>query len=116
MAKRIVINELNKKKDELSRFISKLENIIKQKEKEIFHIESTISIFKDDSQNYNDKSKEETNPNIIKHNFKTTEDNEPDNKANQNIVNAINEQKRQLIKSSINEKEALKQFKELIRS
>lgn len=115
MAKRIVINELNKKKDELSKFISKLENIIKQKEKEIFHIESTITIFKDDSQNYNEKSKEETNPNIIKHDFKTNEDT-INNKANQNIVNAINEQKRQLVKSSINEKETLKQFKELIRS
>lgn len=115
MATRIVIKELNKKKDELTQFINKLEEVIKKKQNEIFHIENTITIFENSSQN-DEKLKEENNPNIIKHDFKNSSEIEADNKISQNIKNAIDAQKRQSKKIPIDEKVILKQFKQLIKS
>ena len=67
MAAKIVIKELNKKKDELNAFISKLENIIAEKKIEIHHLNSTLQIFENDTNQ--DELEETINPNIIKHDF-----------------------------------------------
>lgn len=122
MASKIVINELNKKKEELLQFINKLENIIEQKKEDIYHIENTISIF-ESSQNPSEintqtqeNSKEDSQPShVIKHDFKKQFEKRNDNAINENLQNAINTQKQKVKKLHQDEKEVLKQFKQLMR-
>lgn len=120
MATKIIIKELNKKKDEISQFINKLENIIEQKQEEIYHIQSTLDIFNNSSQNdlqeeLNEPSNLKQNPNVIEHDFKQPSQIIPDNKVSDNIKNAIKTQKQKVKKLHQDEKEILKQFKQLMR-
>jgi len=109
----MVIKELNKKKDELNTFISKLESIIKEKKTEIHHLDSTIQIFENDS---SEQELEETiNPNIIKHDFNNSLDIEPNTDMEDNIKKSIKKQAVQVEKLHNDEKEILKQFKQLMR-
>jgi len=109
----MVIKELNKKKDELSTFISKLESIIEEKKTEIHHLDSTIQIFENDS---TEQELEETiNPNIIKHDFNNSLDIEPNTDMEDNIKKSIKKQAVQVEKLHNDEKEILKQFKQLMR-
>ena len=115
----MVIKELNKKKDEISQFINKLENIIEQKQEEIYHIESTLELFQTSSQNDEEELNESTslkpNPNVIEHDFKQSSKIVPDNSVSDNIKNAIKTQKQKVKKLHQDEKEILKQFKQLMR-
>jgi len=113
VAAKMVIKELNKKKDELNTFISKLESIIEEKKTEIHHLDSTIQIFENDS---SEQELEETiNPNIIKHDFNNSLDIEPNTDMEDNIKKSIKKQAVQVEKLHNDEKEILKQFKQLMR-
>ncbi len=116
MATQIVLNELIKKKDELALFINKLESIIEHKKEEIYHIENTITIFKKGSPSPTyEKTKEKSNPNIIKYDFTESSEIIPDTKVNDSIKKAIKTQKNKEEKLHTDEKEILKQFKQLMR-
>jgi len=113
VAAKMVIKELNKKKDGLNTFISKLESIIEEKKTEIHHLDSTIQIFENDS---SEQELEETiNPNIIKHDFNNSLDIEPNTDMEDNIKKSIKKQAVQVEKLHNDEKEILKQFKQLMR-
>ncbi len=113
MAAKMIIKELNKKKDELNTFISKLESIIEEKKTEIHHLDSTIQIFENDS---NEQELEETiNPNIIKHDFNNSLDIEPNTDIEDNKKKALKKQAVKVEKLHNDEKEILKQFKQLMR-
>jgi len=113
VAAKMVIKELNKKKDELNTFISKLESIIEEKKTELHHLDSTIQIFENDS---TEQELEETiNPNIIKHDFNNSLDIEPNTDMEDNIKKSIKKQAVQVEKLHNDEKEILKQFKQLMR-
>ena len=116
MAVEIVIKELIKKKDELSIFINKLENIIKEKKEEIYHLDNTLKIFENDSQNNSSELMEQTtNPNIIKHDFNNSIDITADTQVSDNIKKAIKKQSQKVEKLHSDEKEILKQFKQLMK-
>ena len=120
MAKRIVIKELNKKKDELLDVINKLEKAIEQKQEEVYHIQSTITIFENNQNEASESSQndiEEKNheSNIIKHDFKKRAQTQERNAINENLKNAINTQEEKVKKLHHDEKEILKQFKQLMR-
>jgi len=113
VATKIVIKELNKKKDELNAFISKLESIIEEKKNEIHHLDSTIQIFKNDTTQ--EELEDTMNPNIIKHDFNNSLDIEPDTHVEDDIKKAIKKQAVKVEKLHSDEKEILKQFKQLMR-
>lgn len=116
MAAKILIKELNKKKDEISAFISKLESIIEEKKIEIDHVENTIRIFENDSQNLEEQELEETaNPNIIKHDFNNSLDTQATSDVGEHIKKAIKKQAVKVEQLHHDEKEILKQFKQLMR-
>ena len=104
MAVDMVIEELNKKKNDYLDFIKKLENIIQHKNEEIYHLDKTIKIFEAEKENsLEDELEKQDNPSVINHDFKKTSTKEERQKSR--------EARRA---SNSTEKDILKQYKELM--
>jgi len=108
----MVIEELNKKKDEISEFITRLETLIEEKKMEIAHLDNTIKIFENDTINEEDSQE---NPNVIKHDFNDSIDIKADTNVSNTIKQAMRKQSQKVQKLHSDEKEILKQFKQLMR-